>query len=108
MFREGQLAVHGLAILLGRNEAEISNRGKIFCTRLYSNLSGGDSRSSAQVQSCFPIVVFLSMASLTQQPLTFLVSTLLFFAVEQPTVPHMKEEVKTSVMNTITLISEMK
>ena len=30
MFRQGQLAVHGLAILLGRNEAGISNRGKIF------------------------------------------------------------------------------
>ena len=26
----GQLAVHGLAILLGRNEAGISNRGKFF------------------------------------------------------------------------------
>ena len=30
MFRQGQLAVHGLAILLGRNEAGISNRGEIF------------------------------------------------------------------------------
>ena len=30
MFRQGQLAVHGLAILLGRNEAAISNRGKFF------------------------------------------------------------------------------
>ena len=30
MFRQGQLAVHGLAILLGRNEAGISNRGKFF------------------------------------------------------------------------------
>ena len=30
MFRQGQLAVHGLATLLGRNEAEISNRGKKF------------------------------------------------------------------------------
>ena len=30
MFRQGQLAVHGLAILLGRIEAGISNRGKIF------------------------------------------------------------------------------
>ena len=30
MFRQGQLAVHGLAILLGRNEAGISNRGKKF------------------------------------------------------------------------------
>ena len=30
MFRQGQLAVHGLAILLGRNEAGISNRGKLF------------------------------------------------------------------------------
>ena len=30
MFRQGQLAVHGLAILLGRNEAGISNRGNIF------------------------------------------------------------------------------
>ena len=30
MFRQGQLAVHGLAILLGRNEAGISNRGKSF------------------------------------------------------------------------------
>ena len=30
MFRQGQLAVHGLAILIGRNEAGISNRGKIF------------------------------------------------------------------------------
>ena len=30
MFCQGQLAVHGLAILLGRNEAGISNRGKIF------------------------------------------------------------------------------
>ena len=30
MFRQGQLAVHGLAILLGRNEAGISNRGKNF------------------------------------------------------------------------------
>ena len=28
MFHQGQLAVHGLAILLGRNEAGISNRGK--------------------------------------------------------------------------------
>ena len=30
MFHQGQLAVHGLAILLGRNEAGISNRGKVF------------------------------------------------------------------------------
>ena len=30
MFRQGQLAVHGLAILLGRNEAGISNKGKTF------------------------------------------------------------------------------
>ena len=30
MFRQGQLAVQGLAILLGRNEAGISNRGKFF------------------------------------------------------------------------------
>ena len=30
MFRRGQLAVHGLAILLGRIEAGISNRGKNF------------------------------------------------------------------------------
>ena len=30
MFRQGQLAVHGLAILYGRNEAGISNRGKFF------------------------------------------------------------------------------
>ena len=30
MFRQGQLAVHGLAILLGRNEAGISNRGQFF------------------------------------------------------------------------------
>ena len=42
MFRQGQLAVHGLAILLGRNEAGISNRGKKFLhhavqTRLASN-----------------------------------------------------------------------
>ena len=29
MFRQGQLAVLWLAILLGRNEAGISNRGKI-------------------------------------------------------------------------------
>ena len=29
MLRQGQLAVHGLAILLGRNEAGI-NRGKFF------------------------------------------------------------------------------
>ena len=28
MFRQGQLAIHGLAILLGRDEAGISNRGK--------------------------------------------------------------------------------
>ena len=33
MFRQGQLAVHGLAILLGRNEAAISNRGKFFLHR---------------------------------------------------------------------------
>ena len=33
MFRQGQLAVHGLAILLGRNEAGISNRGNIFLHR---------------------------------------------------------------------------
>ena len=30
IFDQGQLAVHGLPILLGRNEAGISNRGKIF------------------------------------------------------------------------------
>ena len=30
MFRQGQLAVHGLAILHGRNEAGISNSGKVF------------------------------------------------------------------------------
>ena len=30
MFRQGQLAVHGLAILLGRNEAGISKGGKFF------------------------------------------------------------------------------
>ena len=30
MFRQGQWAVHGLLNLLGRNEAAISNRGKIF------------------------------------------------------------------------------
>ena len=33
MFRQGQLAVHGLAILLGRIEAGISNRGKFFLHR---------------------------------------------------------------------------
>ena len=75
---------------------------------VYSILSGGDSRSSAQVQCYFPIVIFLSKASLTKQPSTFLVATLLFFAGEQPTVPHMKEEDKTSLMNPITLISKMK
>ena len=45
MFRQGQLAVHGLASLLGRNEAGISNRGKFilhhavsprFSSKLYS------------------------------------------------------------------------
>ena len=30
MFRQGQLAVYGLVILLGRNEAGISNKGKTF------------------------------------------------------------------------------
>ena len=30
MFHQGQLAVHGLAILLGRNEAGISIRGEKF------------------------------------------------------------------------------
>ena len=30
MFRQGQLAVHGLAILLGKNKAGISKRGKFF------------------------------------------------------------------------------
>ena len=30
MFCQGQLAVQGLAILLGRNEAGISNMGEIF------------------------------------------------------------------------------
>ena len=30
MFRQGELAVHGLAISIGRNEAGISNRGKNF------------------------------------------------------------------------------
>ena len=30
MFRQGQLAVHGLAILFGRNEAGILNRGEMF------------------------------------------------------------------------------
>ena len=30
MFRQGQLAVHGLAILFGRNEAGISKRGENF------------------------------------------------------------------------------
>ena len=81
-----------------------------YLLRLRKNLtqSGGESGPGAQVPCCFPTVVLLSKASLTQQPSTFLVATLLFFAVEQPTVPHMKEEVKTSVMNTITLISEMK
>ena len=29
------MAVHGLAVLFGRNDAGISNRGKIFCTTLY-------------------------------------------------------------------------
>ena len=39
MFRQGQLAVQRLAILLGRNEAGISNRGKLFLHHAVGNLS---------------------------------------------------------------------
>ena len=39
MFLQGQLAVHGLAILLGRNEAGISNWGKTF---LHHTVEGGN------------------------------------------------------------------
>ena len=50
MFRQGQLAVHGLAILLGRNEAGISKLGKIFCTTLY--------RTSSEQTSSFWVAPF--------------------------------------------------
>ena len=46
MFRQGQLAVHGLAILLGRNEAGISNRGKFF---LHHAVAGVEVRSNTIV-----------------------------------------------------------
>ena len=36
MFCQGQLAVQGLAILLGRNEAGISNKKEIFAPRCKS------------------------------------------------------------------------
>ena len=51
---QGQLAVHWLAILLGRNEAGISNRGKVFCTTLYG------SRGSCTISS--PMVRVISAA----------------------------------------------
>ena len=48
MFRQGQLAVHGLAILLGRNEAGISNRGKIFLLEPVYDVHSGMERRIAQ------------------------------------------------------------
>ena len=41
MFRQGQLAVHGLAIFLGRNEAGISNRGKTFLHHAVERVTSG-------------------------------------------------------------------
>ena len=42
MFRQGQLAVQGLAILLGRIEAGISNKGKFFLHEPVHITSGTD------------------------------------------------------------------
>ena len=50
MFRQGQLAVHGLAILLGRNEAGISNRGKFFLHHAVYSLV--ESESGAKSSPC--------------------------------------------------------
>ena len=41
MFRQGQLAVHRLAILPGRIEAGVSNRGTIFLRELVVDASCG-------------------------------------------------------------------
>ena len=73
-----------------------------------TGMSGGTSVSSVQVQCCFHTVVFMKKASLNQQPSTFLIATLPFFAGEQATVPHMKEEGKTFLMNPIALIVKIK
>ena len=50
MFRQGQLAVHGLVILLGRNEAGISNMGKFFLHHaVYPYVQG---RQNGKVETC--------------------------------------------------------
>ena len=58
MFRQDQLAVHGLAILLGRNEVGISNRGKFLCTTLYKEAIWGVHASQVRrvAPSDFPFV----------------------------------------------------
>ena len=69
MFRLGQLAVHGLAILLGRNEAGISNRGKNFlhlavlgpklmfaeCDKHYPSRSGQTTLATAIINFTKPV-----------------------------------------------------
>ena len=47
------MAVHGLAILLGRNEAGISNRGKFF---LHHAVSGADESSHTHNEKTFSIL----------------------------------------------------
>ena len=62
MFRQGQLVVHGLAILLVRNEAGISGRGKFFCTTLYIKLKeawcGCGSRQNHQSNCRWEVQLF--------------------------------------------------
>ena len=55
MFREGQLAVHGLAILLGRNEAVISNRGNFF---LHRAVQGSAKRRAPGLVNFIPALAY--------------------------------------------------
>ena len=57
MFRQGQLAVHGLAILLGRNEAGISNRGKFF---LHHTVHHADLQSFLKTMIKYELIKFIS------------------------------------------------
>ena len=52
MFRQGQLAVHGLAILLGRIEAGIFKQGEIILHRAVYVLQGVAKRVLLRLREC--------------------------------------------------------
>ena len=79
MFRQGQLAVHGLAILLGRNEAGISNRGKIFLHHAVQ-FSGSEVAGRGRSYATFPTLISSTRARLF---ISFLL-LLLFSSIPHP------------------------